>query len=102
MHMPYKFIFAWVLAGVCLSALAEHQAPRPNAIRIAQACSGCHGPYGRGHGAIPSIAGMPESEFIQKMQAFRAGQRPASVMDRIARGYRDEDFAGLARIYSRN
>jgi cytochrome c553 len=30
------------------------------------------------------------------MRAYRAGERPASVMDRIARGFSDEEIQAIA------
>jgi cytochrome c553 len=33
------------------------------------------------------------------MAAFRAGQRPAAVMDRIARGFTDDEIKAIAAWY---
>jgi cytochrome c553 len=33
------------------------------------------------------------------MLAFRAGQKPASVMDRIAKGFSDEEIKAIAAWY---
>jgi sulfide dehydrogenase cytochrome subunit len=67
---------------------------------LARACGGCHGNQGQGFEPIPRINNLPEAEFLRRMQAFRDGQRKATVMDRIARGYRDEDFAALAKYFN--
>ncbi len=48
---------------------------------------------------MPAINGIAEAEFARRMNAFKDGQRRATVMDRIARGYRDEDFAALAKYF---
>jgi sulfide dehydrogenase cytochrome subunit len=34
------------------------------------------------------------------MQAFRAGQMPATVMDRIAKGFTDEEIQAIAAWYA--
>jgi cytochrome c553 len=34
------------------------------------------------------------------MQDFRAGKRPATVMDRIARGFTDEESQAIAAWYA--
>ena len=34
------------------------------------------------------------------MQAFRAGQRPATVMDRIAKGFSDAEVQAIAAWYA--
>jgi len=54
---------------------------------LAQACLGCHGPAAQGQGTVPGIAGRPAAELIAQMAAFRANERPATIMGRIARGY---------------
>jgi sulfide dehydrogenase cytochrome subunit len=91
-----------LLAGIFASPMsnaAEPGVPRPSAATLAHACAGCHGTFGHSHAATPSINGKSEAEFIQLMQEFRSGQRQASVMNRIARGYTDEDFKSLARFF---
>ena len=34
--------------------------------------------------------------MIAAMQAFRNGQRPATVMDRIAKGFSDDEIKAIA------
>jgi cytochrome c553 len=34
------------------------------------------------------------------MQAFRAGSRPATVMDRIAKGFTEAEIAAIAAWYA--
>lgn len=85
---------------VALPGGAAEDNSRPTAAAIARACAGCHGPYGQGFASIPALTGIPETEFVRRMKAFRDGQRSTTVMDRIARGYRDEDFAALAHYFN--
>lgn len=59
----------------------------------ASSCSGCHGPSG---GAVPSLAGLPAEAIAGAMAEFRSGQRPATVMDRIARGFTEEEIRAIA------
>ncbi|QSA97924.1 hypothetical protein [Methylococcus sp. EFPC2] len=75
-------------------------ATRPGASTLAHACAGCHGTYGHSQAGTPAIAGMKEADFIQAMRAFASGQRVSSIMNRIARGYRDEDYAAMARFFA--
>jgi sulfide dehydrogenase cytochrome subunit len=82
------------------SSAAADRAARPEADAIARACAGCHGAQGQGFEAIPAINRIPEAEFVRRMKAFRDGQRSATVMDRIAKGYDDEDFAALAKYFN--
>lgn len=99
---PMKFNPFFLLAGVLASApvpAAEPGALRPTAERMANACGGCHGTYGHAKAPTPVIAGKPEDEFIAAMREFKSGQRVSSVMNRIARGYTDEDFAAMAKFF---
>ncbi|WP_119420897.1 c-type cytochrome [Desertibaculum subflavum] len=81
-----------VLGG---SAAAAQEAVPPGAA----ACTGCHAPVARA-GAIPALDGRPAAEIAQAMRAFRAGERPATVMDRIAKGFSDEESQAIAAWFS--
>lgn len=71
--------------------------PRP----LAATCANCHGTDGRPvDPAMPPLAGLPQ-DFIQaQMRAFRTGQRPATVMHQISRGYTDAQVEALARYFA--
>ena len=94
-----KYSLVGSLILISLQALANHSEARPSAVTIAHVCESCHGASGHGVGAIPSIANMPEQQFIITMQEYREGRRLATVMNRIARGYQDQDFVNLARFF---
>lgn len=85
-----------VMAGAACSVEASAQLmtnplPMPPA---ALTCSGCHG--GPASSAIPPLNRMDASAILGAMQAFRAGTRPATVMDRIARGFDDAELQAMA------
>ncbi|MDR9498444.1 MAG: c-type cytochrome [Hydrogenovibrio sp.] len=68
---------------------------------LADSCVGCHGVDGISSGpAIPSIAGMSEYYFKESMHAYRDGDRPSTIMQRIAKGYTDEDIEAMAKYFS--
>lgn len=67
---------------------------------LALGCTGCHGLSGQGYGTIPAINRKSEAEFVRQMQEFRAQRRRATVMDRIAKGYSDEEVAALATYFN--
>jgi sulfide dehydrogenase cytochrome subunit len=90
-------LFPILFLVFCQPALSADAPPRP--LSIALGCTGCHGASGEGYGSIPKISGKPEGEFVRKMQEFRADRRPATVMDRIAKGFDDDDFAALAKYF---
>ena len=47
------------------------------------------------------LAGRPAEEIVAAMQTFRTGERSATVMDRIARGFTDEETRAIAAWVSR-
>ena len=66
----------------------------------ASSCTGCHGPAGTG--PVPSLAGRPAADIVSAMQAFRSGGREASVMDRIAKGFSDDETRAIADWFAAN
>ncbi|MDD5035440.1 MAG: hypothetical protein PHE55_11865 [Methylococcaceae bacterium] len=78
---------------------ADPAARRPADEILAHACSGCHGTFGHSSSPTPSIAGKAEEEFIAAMREFKSGQRVSSIMNRIARGYTDEDFVAMGQFF---
>ena len=96
-----KNIFVLLAATLASQALgaAEPGLPRPAATTLAHACAGCHGTFGHSRHGTPVIAGRHETDFTKVMREFKYGQRASSIMNRIARGYADEDFQELARFF---
>lgn len=90
------FASAGLVAGA--ASAAEHE-PIPVEI-LAGSCSACHGPGGRSPGAIPTIAGKSYDSLIESLRGFKSGEIAATVMNRHAKGYTDEELEALARHYS--
>lgn len=80
------------LTVLLISAAAEAD---PIARLMAESCTVCHGLDGHGHTLIPSLAGKHPDEMMRALLGFRDGSRPATVMDRLVRGY---DTAQLQAI----
>jgi sulfide dehydrogenase cytochrome subunit len=88
-----------ILAAVVLASGAASAQSVPSA---AQGCNGCHGPAGEGAGSIPAIAGtLDRDAFLEAMRQFRADQRPATIMNRISRGFTDAELAQMADLFAR-
>jgi len=68
---------------------------------LANTCAACHGVNGISQGDIPSIAGLPKNSIIATMNAFSSGNRPSTVMQRIAKGYSEADIEALADHFSK-
>ena len=59
---------------------------------LAASCANCHGTGGVSVGDVESLAGKPREEIVRKMQEFKSGARPATVMNQLAKGYTDEQI----------
>lgn len=88
------------LIAVAFSAAGPALAQGPATPLVAQSCAGCHGQSGEGEGGIPKIAGYDREAFVEVWEAFRANERPATIMNRIARGFTDDEVAVLAEYFS--
>ena len=85
---------------LCLAALAgTAQAADPNLGRnLAATCANCHGTGGHAvSGAgIDALAGMEKDKLLQKLNDFKSGVKPASIMHQIAKGYSDDQLNLIA------
>ena len=79
------------------AALAAEAAEAPPG---ASACTGCHVPAVRAT-SIPPIHGRPAEELAAALRGFRSGERHATVMDRIAKGFSVEELDALAAFFAR-
>jgi sulfide dehydrogenase cytochrome subunit len=67
---------------------------------LANGCMACHGLYGKSGGKIPSLNHTDPAALATAMKAFRSGQRPSTIMGRIASGYSDTQIDELATYFS--
>jgi cytochrome c553 len=66
----------------------------------AAACSGCHPASTRTSSPVPRLAGLDRALILKAMQDFRSGQRAATVMDRISKGFTDDEVQAIAAWYA--
>ena len=72
-----------------------------SALAMANTCAGGHGTEGKSVGpASPNLAGISESYFIDSMTGFKEGTRPATIMNRIAKGYSEEQIEAMAGYFA--
>jgi cytochrome c553 len=67
---------------------------------LAATCANCHGTDGRAVGDMPRLAGADAAYLAAQMRAFRDGQRPATVMHQLAKGYSDAQIDALAGYFA--
>lgn len=66
----------------------------------AAACTGCHPASTRVTSPVPRLAGLDRAVIVRAMQDFRSGKRAGTVMDRIAKGFTDEEIQAIAAWYA--
>ena len=66
----------------------------------AASCSGCHPSSTRVASPVPRLIGIDRAAMVRAMQDFRSGQRTGTVMDRIAKGFTDEEIQAIAAWYA--
>ena len=90
-HAAVWLVLAWLLRAA--AALAADAPPG------ASSCSGCH-PVSRAVDTpVAGLIGRNPAEIVAAVQAFRSGARPATVMDRIAKGFTDDEIKAIADWY---
>lgn len=85
-----------VAAILVVAPAAVLGAPPPGA----SACLGCH-PVAASDGPVVSLSTLAEEQIVTALQEYRSGARPATVMDRIAKGFSDEEAQAIAQWYAR-
>ena len=92
------------LAALLASPLAWGQEPSPLQLRtLAATCAACHGTQGQAvsGASVSALAGLKQDFIAEQMKAFKNGQRPATVMHQLAKGYTDEQIDQLAGYFAR-
>ena len=91
-----KFLAAAVgFASIAATVVASAEPPAG-----AAACTGCHPASARVTSPVPRLAGLDRAAIVRAMQDFRSGTRAATVMDRIAKGFTDEEIQAIAAWYA--
>ena len=90
-------------ALLALLATTAAQAADPNLGRnLAATCANCHGTNGNAvkGGGIDALAGVPKDKILQKLADFKSGDKPASIMHQISKGYTDEQLDLIAGYFA--
>ncbi len=73
---------------------------------LAASCAACHGTQGNAVSpsssvvSTPKLAGVSKADIIAKLQAFKSGELPATVMHRHAKGLTADEITALAEYFS--
>ena len=114
MHLRRTVSAAAILAAMLGAATVAAQQPAAPAFAapdlgekgvraLAASCAACHGTDGRPvQGSLVGVlAGRSKNDLVQIMTQYKSGQRPATVMHQIAKGYTDAEIAAMADHFSK-
>src|SRR3954467_8174760 len=79
-------------AALAVSSIAWSADAPPGA----SSCSGCHPASAGVATPVPRLNGRDAAQITTAMTEFRTGKRPATVMDRIAKGFSDDETKAIA------
>lgn len=88
--------FGWAIVISAASGTLALPAQAQSGQAMAQTCYVCHGPGAKGAGPIVGLVGLPKDHVVRQMADFKADKRPGTIMNRIAKGYTDEQLALIA------
>lgn len=104
---PRRTLPRWLAGAAAASLLlgSSAWAKDPQRLRtraLAATCAQCHGTDGQ---AVPGealvrLAGLPKDYTLNQLLAFRTGQRPATIMHQITRGYSQEQLEEVATYFA--
>jgi cytochrome subunit of sulfide dehydrogenase len=67
---------------------------------LAASCAMCHGTNGRSAGGNEPLAGMAKADMVRKLNEFRSGAKPATIMHQISKGYSDQQIDQIAAYFA--
>ena len=66
----------------------------------AASCSGCHAANTRVETPVPPLKGRSQADIADAMLDYKSGKRAGTIMDRIAKGFSDEEIRAIAAWYA--
>ncbi len=89
-----------IASGLALSAISA-QAQDPDLARnLAATCANCHGTNGHSQGGTESLAGESKEKLLRKLDEYVSGEKPATIMHQIAKGYTKEQLDMITEYFS--
>ena len=67
---------------------------------LAATCANCHGTNGNARGEMKPLAGLPAALIVAAINDYKNGNRPATVMHQISKGYTDEQVQLIAAYFA--
>ena len=99
--MPFIPHAARTLAATLVLAAPAAMAQDANLARtLAATCANCHGTNGNARGEMKPLAGLPAALIVAAITDYKNGNRPATVMHQISKGYTDEQVQLIAAYFA--
>lgn len=95
----------FLAAGLAAAQTPTVNAPEAQRLHLrslAATCAHCHGTDGRAveGEALVRLAGLPREYLMTQLMAFRTGDRKATIMHQITRGYSELQLEQLAVYFA--
>ncbi|MCE2971042.1 MAG: class I cytochrome c [Burkholderiales bacterium] len=94
------FRSAMLAALLAAAGVAQAQSDPNLGRNLAATCANCHGTNGVSAGGNESLAGVPKAELVQKMNDFRDGKKPATIMHQLSKGYSEPQIEAVAAWFA--
>ncbi|MDH3279985.1 MAG: c-type cytochrome [Gammaproteobacteria bacterium] len=99
---PLIHVIAAGAAAWAVSAAVHADGAVSRGALLAAMCDTCHGPGGSGSKSIPALNDLDADEIVETMKAFQEGEEDATIMDRHAKGYSEEELKAMAAHYAKS
>jgi cytochrome subunit of sulfide dehydrogenase len=101
--MLKKPLMRTAVVAMLLAASFTAQAQAPDALQVrswAAGCANCHGTNGQAQPGMVSLAGVSQDDIVRKMQDYKTGRLPATLMHQLSKGYSDEQIQAIAGYFA--
>lgn len=89
---------ALLAAGIAVSTSSWAAGATP--AMLSNTCGGCHGTNGASVGpSMPILGGQTPEYLVDSMKKFKSGERPSTIMGRLAKAYTDDDFKAMGEFF---
>jgi cytochrome c553 len=99
-HPILSAISGGALMLISLSSFAHEGHENLAARALTANCASCHGTNGNAKAGMPRLAGLGKEYFIEQLQNFKSGKRPATLMHQIAKGFDDKQITQMAEYFA--
>jgi cytochrome subunit of sulfide dehydrogenase len=94
-----RLSLAFAAAVLAVASILPVAATAADAPPGATSCSGCHSPDATDTSVPPRLIGRDPAKMVTALQEFRSGQRAATIMDRVVKGFTPDEIQAIAAWY---